>query len=67
MWRFSKNTVWDTMKNICGDVFRRPFRDENYFNDTNQPLGSWLISGCPFGTKPSWPCKLNSENSVNPV
>jgi hypothetical protein len=28
MWRFSKNTVSSMMKNICGDVFQRPLRDE---------------------------------------
>ena len=51
MWRFSKNTMSNMMKNICGDIFQRPLRDANCFNDANQPLRSWLISSCPFGTK----------------
>ena len=51
MWRFSKNTALNMTKNIYGDGFRRPLRDANCFNDVNQPLRSWLISSCPFGTK----------------
>jgi len=37
--------------NICGKISQRPLRDANCFNDVNQPLRSWLISSCPFGTK----------------
>jgi len=51
MWLSSKNMASDMTKNICGDVFLRPLRDANCFNDVNQPLRSWLISSCPFGTK----------------
>jgi hypothetical protein len=49
MWRFSKNTVWNMMKNIWGDDFRRPLRDANCSNGVNQPLRSWLISAVPAG------------------
>jgi hypothetical protein len=51
MWRFSKNMASNIIKNICGSIFHRSVRDTNCFIDVNQPLCSWLISGCPFGPK----------------
>jgi hypothetical protein len=41
MWRFSRNTRLITMKNICGDGFRRPLRDEIIF----RPATSHFVAG----------------------
>ena len=42
MWRFFKSTAWNTMGNICGDGFRRPFRTD--FLDAMIPATSWLAN-----------------------
>ena len=44
MWRFSKSTMSNMMKNICGEYFQRPFGTQFDFGDAFQTLRVWLIS-----------------------